>query len=377
MNILLHDNKLHLRFAPLTFTRPVGNLRMGILTNDERWAKFLPNASIFFGTENYLQEKFPSIKEADLIVNAALIPTEELVQKALELNEGEQLIYKGQWLMQRGTEADSIVLYEDEILLLSERWHLFQYNNEVLTQDFELVTKGRKSEKLSQSNTIIGDENLIFLEEGVSIEACILNVKEGPIYIGKNAEVMEGSMLRGPLAICEDAGVKMGTKIYGATTIGPGSRVGGEISNCIFQSYSNKGHDGFLGNSLIGEWCNLGADSNTSNLKNNYGKVSTYSYETRAIEKTDIQFMGLTMGDHSKCGINTMFNTATVVGVSANIFGAGFPDKVVNSFTWGGAENIVRFKVEKAIEVAKAMMARRKKPFTKGDEAIFNYLGDK
>lgn len=377
MNILLHDNKLHLRFAPLTLTRPVGNLRMGILTNDERWAKFIPNASVYFNTENYLQQKFPRTNEADLIVNAALIPSKELVEKALDLKEGEQLIYKGQWLMQRGVDAESIVLYEDDILLLSERWHLFQFNKEVLIQDFELITKGRKSEKIPQSNTIIGDENLIFLEEGASVEACILNTKEGPIYIGKHAEVMEGSMLRGPLAICDDAGVKMGTKIYGATTIGTGSRVGGEISNCIFQSYSNKGHDGFLGNSLIGEWCNLGADSNTSNLKNNYGKVSTYSYETRAIEKTDIQFMGLTMGDHSKCGINTMFNTATVVGVSANIFGAGFPDKVVNSFTWGGSENTVRFKVEKAIEVAKAMMARRNIPFTEGDGAIFNYLGDK
>jgi UDP-N-acetylglucosamine diphosphorylase/glucosamine-1-phosphate N-acetyltransferase len=350
---------------------------MGILTNDERWKLLLPEAKIYFQSEAYLQTKFPTSPEVDLVIHGALIPTQALAQKAKELKEGEQLVYKGQWLMQRGMEAETIVLQEDDVFLLTERWHLFQYNKEVLTDDFFLLTEGRISNEISATNTIIGDKNLIFVEEGATIEASILNTKEGPIYIGKNAEIMEGCMLRGPLAICEDAGVKMGTKIYGATTIGPGCRVGGEISNCIFQSFSNKGHDGFLGNSLIGEWCNLGADTNTSNLKNNYGKVSTFSYETRGVEKTDIQFMGLTMGDHSKCGINTMFNTASVVGVSANIFGAGFPDKVVNSFTWGGAENTVRFKVDKAIEVAKAMMARRKVPFTDGDEMIFRYLGDK
>jgi UDP-N-acetylglucosamine diphosphorylase/glucosamine-1-phosphate N-acetyltransferase len=377
MNILLHDSNLHLRFAPLTLTRPVGNLRMGIFTNDERWKKFIPEASVFFQSESYLQKKFPSIQNPDIIIHAAVIPNQQFVNAVLKLNEGEQLVYKGETLAQRGQLADIIVLFEEDVLVLSQRWHLYQFNKEVLELDFQLITQGRTSAKLSSSNTVIGDPSLVFLEEGASIEACILNTKEGPIYLGKNSEVMEGSMLRGPFALCENAGVKMGAKIYGATTIGVDCRVGGEISNCIFQSYSNKGHDGFLGNSLIGEWCNLGADTNTSNLKNNYGKVATYSYESRAIEKTDIQFMGLTMGDHSKCGINTMFNTATVVGVSANIFGAGFPEKVINSFTWGGADETVRFKVDKAIEVAKAMMSRRKITFTEGDQAIFLHLGDK
>jgi UDP-N-acetylglucosamine diphosphorylase/glucosamine-1-phosphate N-acetyltransferase len=243
-----------------------------------------------------------------------------------------------------------------------------------LKEDFDLITQGRDSQALSETNTVIGDKNLVFLEEGAQVEASILNVKEGPIYIGKNAEIMEGSVVRGALALCESAGLKLSTKVYGPTTLGPHCKVGGEVNNVVFQAYSNKGHDGFLGNSVIGEWCNLGADTNSSNLKNNYSKVSAYSYETGKIEKTDVQFMGLIMGDHSKSGINTMFNTATVVGVSANIYGADFPEKVIESFVWGGASGFVPFKLEKAIEVAKAMMSRRHVEFTAGDLEIFTHL---
>jgi UDP-N-acetylglucosamine diphosphorylase/glucosamine-1-phosphate N-acetyltransferase len=264
-----------------------------------------------------------------------------------------------------------------ELIVLENRWDLFQLNGSVLKADFDLLTVGRKSQTLSTSNTVIGDPSLIFLEEGASVEACILNTKEGPIYVGKNAEIMEGSVVRGPLALCESAGLKLATKVYGPTTLGPHCKVGGEVNNVIFQAYSNKGHDGFLGNSVVGEWCNLGADTNSSNLKNNYSNVSAYSYETQKIEKTDVQFMGLIMGDHSKCGINTMFNTATVVGVSANIYGADFPDKMIESFVWGGASGFVPFKLDKAIEVAQAMMARRKVEFTAGDLAIFEQLAHK
>lgn len=377
MKIALHDNGLHLRFAPLTLSRPVGDLRMGILTNKERWEKLLPDAQVGFITEDYLYPKFGKIEQPDWIVDAALIPSKAFIEFAQTLKDGEQVIYEGKWLMQRGESIHTTRLYEDELLILQHRWDLYTENHRVLASDFDLLTSGRMSQLLSETNRVIGDPSMIFLEDGARVEAAILNTTDGPIYVGADAEIMEGSMVRGPLAICAHAGVKMGAKIYGATTIGPHCKVGGEISNCLFQAYSNKGHDGFLGNSVLGEWCNLGADTNSSNLKNNYSKVSAYSYETRAIEKTGVQFMGVMMGDHSKSGINTMFNTATVIGFSANIYGGGFPDKVINSFSWGGPEGIVRFKVDKAIEVAKAMMGRRKVPFTEGDQAIFDYLGDK
>ena len=377
MKIVLFDNGLHLRFAPLTFTRPVGNLRIGIFTMDERWKQLLPDSEIGFVTEAYLQYKFPRIENPSYIVHAAVIPTVELIDFMKKLKTGDQVIHNGKWLLQCGETVENTLIFEGELMYIEQRWDLFLLNHSVLKSDFELITKNRISKPLSETNRVIGNPNLVFLEEGASVECAILNTTDGPIYVGKNAEIMEGSMVRGPLALCESAGIKMGAKVYGATTLGPHCKVGGEISNVIFQAYSNKGHDGFLGNSVIGEWCNLGADTNSSNLKNNYSNVSAYSYETRSIEKTGIQFMGLIMGDHSKSGINTMFNTATVVGVSANIYGAGFPEKIINSFTWGGPEGTVRFKIEKAIEVAKAMMSRRKIEFTAGDQAIFDFLGDK
>jgi UDP-N-acetylglucosamine diphosphorylase/glucosamine-1-phosphate N-acetyltransferase len=377
MKILLDDNHLNLRFAPLTLTRPVGNLRMGILSNDERWQKLVPESEIYFSTEKYLTTKFKTTEEADLIVNAAVITTEELVLESMKLKEGDLLIQGNHWLVKKGIDASNKIEFKGNLVILENRWDIYQHNGLVLKSDFELITKGRVSRKLSSTNTVIGDEKQIFLEEGAQVEASILNVKEGPVYIGKNAEIMEGSVVRGPLALCESAGLKLSTKVYGPTTLGPHCKVGGEVNNVVFQAYSNKGHDGFLGNSVIGEWCNLGADTNSSNLKNNYSKVSAYSYETGKIEKTDVQFMGLIMGDHSKSGINTMFNTATVVGVSSNIYGADFPEKVIDSFVWGGAAGFVPFKLDKAIEVAKAMMSRRHVEFTAGDLEIFTHLSDK
>ena len=377
MKIILHDNQLHLRFAPLTLTRPVGNLRMGILTNDERWKWFLPDSNIFFQTESYLATKFPSSVDVDLIVNAAVIPTQELIFAVQAMKVGEQLSYKDIWIARKGSVVQAKIAFEHELIILQNRWDIFQKNGLVLKADFDLITNGRTSQPLSKSNTVIGDSNLIFLEEGAKCEASILNTNDGPIYVGKNAEIMEGSIVRGPLALCESAGLKLGTKVYGPTTLGPHCKVGGEVNNVVFQAYSNKGHDGFLGNSVIGEWCNLGADTNCSNLKNNYSNVSTYSYETKTTNNTDVQFMGLIMGDHSKSGINTMFNTATVVGVSANVFGAGFPDKKVDSFSWSENESTVPFRLDKAIEVAKAMMGRRGVEFTDGDLQIFEFLSGK
>ncbi|MCR9173468.1 MAG: hypothetical protein NXI10_13285, partial [bacterium] len=249
---------------------------------------------------------------------------------------------------------------------------LYQKNGAALANDFEMITEGRTSRQLSSTNTIIGDANKIFLEEGAKVEGCTLNTNDGPIYVGKDAEIMEGSLVRGPFAMNEKSTLKLGTKVYGPTTLGPHCKVGGEVNNVIFQAYSNKGHDGFLGNSVIGEWCNLGADTNCSNLKNNYGNVKTYNFRTQSEEQTNVQFMGLMMGDHSKCGINTMFNTATVVGVSANVFGAEFPPKYVPSFSWGMHGD--RYKLEKALESANNMMARRGLELTAEEVAILEYL---
>lgn len=374
MNIQLHDNNLHLRFAPLTLTRPVGNLRMGIFTNDERWKFFLSEAIITYKTENYLSGKYPSSSLDVIEVNASVIPNEDMIAAIYHLSNNEVLMIGENWLARIG-DATKRVEYKGEIpIIISQRWHLYEKNNEVLVADFKLITAGRTSQELSTTNLVIGDDNLIFLEEGAIVEGAILNTKTGPIYIAKHAEIMEGSIVRGPLAMNEHSALKLGTKIYGAVTLGPHCKVGGEVNNAVFQAYSNKGHDGFLGNSLIGEWCNLGADTNTSNLKNNYGLVRTYSYETKKEEATDIQFMGVCMGDHSKCGINTMFNTAAVVGVSANVFGAGFPAKFIDSFSWGGSDGIQTFKFEKAIEYSNNMMHRRDLQLTEDEIQILKKI---
>jgi len=373
MNINLHDNKMHLTFAPLTFTRPIGLLRMGILTNEERWKMLLPEANIGFETMEYLSHKFAALSSA-VSVNATLIPNQEMVVAVKALKGNEQLVADGFWIARSGTGEVIIEFHGKKPIRLEQRWHLYQWNADVLNADFNLLTKGRTSQVISKTNTIIGDPSQIFLEEGAQVEASVLNTQSGPIYIGKNAEVMEGCLLRGPIALCENSGLKMGAKIYGATTLGPHCKVGGEVNNVLFQAYSNKGHDGFLGNSVIGEWCNIGADTNTSNLKNNYSNVKCYSYEQGKFVQTDIQFMGLVMGDHSKCGINTMFNTATVVGVMANIFGAGFPEKHISSFSWGSDQN---FDFDKAVEGANNMMLRRNEQLSSADLAILRYIADK
>ena len=375
MKINISDNGLHLRFAPLSLTRPVGNLRMGIFTNDERWKQFLPEAEIGFETEEYLSKRFPKI-EGGVTVNAAVIPNEDVVAAVMHLEQNTALFLNDVFLAGAANAAEKIQFLGETPVILKNRWDIYALNHLVLKQDFDLLTAGRKSQKLSDTNTLIGPKEMLFIEEGAKVEAAILNTSTGPIYIGKKAEIMEGSIVRGPLAMCEESALKLGAKIYGATTLGPHCKVGGEVNNVVFQAYSNKGHDGFLGNALIGEWCNLGADTNTSNLKNNYGMVDTYSYETNGQVKTDVQFMGVCMGDHSKCGINTMFNTGTVTGVSSNIFGAGFPSKFIPSFTWGGAEGSEPFRFEKAVEYANNMMSRRGLELSSEEVAILKHIHD-
>ena len=373
MRIQLHDNGKHLDFAPLTLTRPVGNLRMGIMTNDERWKLLLPDVEVTYETEAYLSEKFPFSSNV-ITVNACVIPTQKIAEEAAKLRGNEELYIEGEWIARSGTGEVLNKFKGESPIVLRNRWDLYQKNDQVLRSDFELLTKSRTTVQLSSTNTIIGDPNLIFLEKGAKVEAAILNTNDGPIYLGENSEIMEGSLVRGGLAMCEHSVLKLGTKVYGATTLGPHCKVGGEVNNVIFYAYSNKGHDGFLGNSVIGEWCNLGADTNTSNLKNNYSLVKAYSYRSKEIVSTDVQFMGLFMGDHSKSGINTMFNTATVVGVSSNVYGAEFPPKYIPSFAWGQEGN--HYDFQKAIVSANNMMNRRDLQITKAEEKLLKYIFD-
>lgn len=372
MNICIHDNGYHLEFAPLTLMKPLAKVRMGLMTIEERWSHFLDVQQVGYSTENYLQEKFPNIDLVDVHLAANVLPNAEIA-KVIREQEDVELYVNGHWTASKGTDGEKIDLNIEEAIILEKRWHLFTKNESVLKSDFELKTQRRNSGMLSSTVTVIGDPNLVFLEKGAVAEACVLNVKDGPIYLDKDAEIMEGCLVRGPLGLGEHAALKMGAKIYGGTSIGPHCKVGGEVGNSLFQGYSNKGHDGYVGNSLIGEWCNLGADTNTSNLKNNYSLVRTYSYEAGKEITTDQQFIGLTMGDHSKCGINTMFNTATVTGISCNIYGGDFPQKFIPSFSWGGSV-FVPFQLEKAFEAAENMMKRRKVALTDVDKRIFRHL---
>ena len=374
MKIQLSDNSLHLNFAPLSLTRPIGDIRIGGLTNAERWKVLIPNAIISFETESYLSAKY-TVDKGDIIVNACVLPNQSLAIAIQNLNNNEQLVLNGKWIAKCGTGDTNINYVGESIEFIEQRWEIFKKNNWAIKNDFEILTNNKTSVQLSSTNTIIGDPALVFMEAGAKVEASILNTTEGPIYLSKNAEIMEGSCVRGPFFMAESSAVKMGSKIYGPTTLGPHCKVGGEVNNSVFQGYSNKGHDGFIGNSVIGEWCNLGADTNCSNLKNNYGSVKTYSYTEKKQVQTDIQFMGLMMGDHSKCGINTMFNTASVVGVSSNVFGADFPAKFITDFSWG--DNSTNFELEKAIESANNMMARRGEKLSQGEISIFKHLFEK
>ena len=364
---------------PLTFTRPVCDLRIGILTIREKWEAYL-NTTTSTLTEDYLTAKFPLTSGSkNVFINGSVCPTAELVAAINSLNEGEGLAKDGKLLAARVDVEISLFRkdtegrnqFEGEILFVENPWDIFSKNGEAIEADFQLLTVGRTSAKLSETNAVIG-QGKIFLEVGAKAEACIFNTSSGPIYLGKNSEVMEGSIIRGPFTLGEGSQVKMGAKIYGPTTVGPESRVGGEVNNSVIMGYSNKGHDGFLGNSVLGEWCNLGADTNNSNLKNNYDEVRVWSYESQRFAKTGLQFCGLIMGDHSKSGINTMFNTGTVVGVSSNVFGSGFPRTFIPSFKWGGAAGFTEYNMEKAFATAERVMQRRGKVFDEKEKAILS-----
>lgn len=382
MNLILFDGPERGHLLPLTFTRPVGELRVGIMTIREKWERRLETKASYI-TQPYLAALFPLKSTKDnMVVNGSVCPDMRLLAKVIELRMGEGL-FSGETLiaarLPEGRVAEVMdpsglvrVEYANPIQHIERPWKIFSINAEELERDYVFLTDGRTSEPISSTNTVIGDR--VFLEPGATVEAAVLNSKSGPIYVGKDAEIMEGSMVRGGLALCEHASLKLGTKIYGATTVGPHSKVGGEVNNSVIIGYSNKGHDGFLGNSVIGEWCNIGADSNNSNLKNNYDEVKLWSYIRGGFERTGLQFCGLIMADHSKCGINTMFNTGTVVGISANIFGSGFPRNFVPSFAWGGASGFMEYKLDKALDTMSRVMERRGIELTDDHRAMFSHL---
>ncbi|WP_100614846.1 GlmU family protein [Confluentibacter citreus] len=381
MNYILFDGPSRNNLLPFTFTRPVADIRTGILTIREKWETYLDSTTTTL-TEDYLSDKYPMVEmDENIMIHASYLPNLELVEMIKNLREN-QAIFKGEDVIAfftKDTQEDvnfetyEALEYHDDILKIEHTWDIFCKNGEALQEDFNLLTEGRKSRPIPPTNNVIDPEN-IFIEDGAKLEFVTLNASTGPIYIGKDTEIMEGSIIRGPFALCEGSVVKLGAKIYGPTTIGPFCKIGGEVNNSVLFAYSNKGHDGFLGNSVLGEWCNLGADTNTSNLKNNYEEVKLWDYQTESFAKTGLQFCGLMMGDHSKCGINTMFNTGTVVGVSANIFGSGFPRNFVPSFSWGGSSGFTTYLTQKAFEVAKKIMDRRHVEFTEQDEAILEHV---
>jgi UDP-N-acetylglucosamine diphosphorylase/glucosamine-1-phosphate N-acetyltransferase len=387
-NLILFDDETRDHLLPLTYTRPASLLRCGILTIREKWEAYL-NGSASFITGEYLTAKYPiSIQDENLVINGTVLPNARLVKLISELKPNEALIADSDLVAANipGSEFDSIIdgsfgqeisgykLTETPVLQVRRHWDLLRYSRDEIQCDFDLLTRNRSSERLNPSNTIIGDQQELFIESGASVSGATINVDTGPVYIGNNVTILEGCLIRGPVAICEGAVLKMGTKIYGPTVIGPYGKVGGEINHSIILGNSNKSHDGYLGNSILGEWCNLGAGTNVSNLKNTYKDVHMWNYVQRNFEDSGQLFLGVVIGDHTKCGISTMLNTGTVIGVSANVFGAGYPKTFVPSFAWGGPESMDTYKLDKAIDTATRVMARRGITFGRDDQAIFTYI---
>ncbi len=381
MNVILFDDPtIRIDLLPLTFTRPIGSIRIGILTIAEKWGNYF-GVNPSFSTEEYLSKKYTThLTQDNYWINGAVCPDAQLVKAITSLKTGEGLVKESRMIALRTHEAEipevisgAVKEYSENITIIDQVWKIFQLNGAQIKEDFKLVTKNRKSTGISDKHTRTYSEENIFVEEGASIKGALLNAENGPIYIGKNTQIHEGALIRGPFALCEGSHVNMGAKVRGDTTVGPYSKIGGEVSNTVLFGYTNKSHDGFLGNSVIGEWCNLGADTNTSNLKNNYENIKIWNYAKGGFKDTGLMFCGLIMGDHSKCGINMMFNTGTVVGVSANIFGDGYPRTFIPSFTWGGASGFATFQLNKALETAGKAMERRNLLLDEFDKEILKH----
>lgn len=387
MNYILFGAQSRPHLLPFTFIRPLTDIRVGMLTIREKWEKHLGAVTSTL-TEPYLSEKFPLVKKEDnVLINGSVFPNARLLNEISKLKPNQTLISGDVLIAHRLRSADidnlDVELLEavtpmetsGEIKKLSRLWEILGLNGPALLEDFELVTKGRKSKPIPAHVRVLAPEN-IFIEEGARVEMATINASEGPVYIGKNAHIMDGALLRGPLAVCEGAVVKMGARIYANSVIGPYSKIGGEMIESVVFGYSNKVHDGFLGHSVIGEWCNLGAGTNASNLKNNYELVRLWDYQEESFVSTGLQFCGTFMGDHSKCGINTMFNTGTVVGINAQIFGSGFMRNFIPSFTWGSVAGTNQVDIEKAIQVARRVFARRGRDFDEADARILKNVFD-
>ncbi|HWD89469.1 MAG TPA: putative sugar nucleotidyl transferase [Mucilaginibacter sp.] len=368
MGIILFDGNAHQTLLPLTFTRPVADLRVGILTIAEKWGKNL-QSGFSFHTQPWLTSKFHiKVEKDNIFINGSVCPDEELLEAIDKLKTGDALVLDDKLLaiklgeadagnFEAGTQYDRKINYTGTPVIITYPEDVFKKNDTELRKDFKLLTKGHTSATLGSTNVIIGDD--FFAEEGAIADCSTFSTLNGPIYLAAKSEVWEGTHVRGGFALCNNSQVKMGTKIYGATTVGPYCRVGGEINNAVIWGYSNKGHEGYLGNAVMGEWCNIGADTNNSNLKNNYAEVKVWDYTTERFRRTGLQFCGLIMADHAKCAINTMFNTGTVVGVGANIFGAGFPRNFIPDFSWGGPQGYEVYSLKKMFETTEKVFARR------------------
>lgn len=381
--IILRDTpENHVNLLPLTYTRPVADLLVGINTIRQKWEMYLPG-DYHYHTEEYLREKFPVVEtsEGDIIVTSNVVPEEQLAKVVGELQPGESLVATsnhGEEVTVAACRGEgpltTVKKYESKVDTIDFLYDIFLLNSRKIEEDFEFLTRGREGQSIPRSNTVIGDHDLIYIESGAIVEGVVLNASHGPIYVGRDVEIMEGSCLRGPIALGEHSTVNMGSKIYPGTTLGPWCKVGGELNNVVMLGYSNKAHDGFLGNAVIGEWCNLGAGCVASNLKNDYTEIKLWNYPRHRFLKTGLQFCGLIMGDHSKAGINTMFNTATVVGVGVNIHGSGFPRNFIASFSEGGAQGFTDLPMEKFLDIASRMMARRHRALTDVDVRLFESI---
>jgi UDP-N-acetylglucosamine diphosphorylase/glucosamine-1-phosphate N-acetyltransferase len=381
MNYILFDGTVRTALLPLTYTKPVADLRIGILTIREKWERYLESTTTTL-TEDYLEEKYPMVEmEQNVMINASFLPTPNLVELIQDLKENQAIFQNEEVIAFFTTESQEEVNFEkyeqlefsEELIQIKNTWDLFSMNDKALRDDFKLITEGRKSQPIPEGTQYLNKKD-IFIEEGAEILFSVLNASTGPIYIGKDTLIMEGSLIRGPFAMGEHSVVKMGSKVYGATTLGPKCKIGGEVNNSILFRCSSKGHEGYLGNSVLGEWCNLGADTNNSNLKNNYAEVRIWSYETESFAKTGLQFCGLIMGDHSKTAINTMFNTGTVIGVSTNIYGSNFPRNFVPSFSWGGAAGFTTYQLNKASETANLVLERKNEVFDAVEQRILKHV---
>lgn len=385
MNYILFGDQTRNHLLPFTFTRTIADIRVGITTIREKWEMYLGQKTSSL-TIPMLSIKYPLKKEKDnILINGTFLPNEILVKEIATL-QPNQVLSHGDYIVALRIMEEHIENIDPELLdavtpletqsnpvRIGANWDIFSKNGQAIADDFKMLTKGRKSAPINDTNRVLGKEN-IFIEAGAKVNFATINAETGPVYIGKDAEIMEGSLIRGPFALGEGAVVRMGARIYGGTTIGPYSKVGGEISNSVIFGYTNKAHDGFMGNSVLGEWCNLGADTNTSNLKNNYEEVRVWDYAEESFVSTGLQFCGLFMGDHSKSAINTMFNTGTVVGVSANVFGSGFPRNFIPSFSWGGAAGFSVFHINKAVDIAKRVYKRRELEFNAVEEDILKEI---